>query len=102
MKMSHKFVATTQYLLVIVSLGLLCSCTKDVSLEPQYNFGYKYNHVYKTIDEILLHKIQELKTYYFLCRMNETTKQNRDDYLSLPKRNVILPKGTSFKVERLI
>lgn len=63
MKISHKFAATMQYLLVIVSMGLLCSCTQDVSLEPQCNFGYQYNHVYKTTDEILLEKEQGLKTY---------------------------------------
>lgn len=90
------------FVFAIIIMGMLCSCTKDVSLDPQYNYGFKYNHVYKTIDETLLLKEIHLENYYALHQMPEVDKQNRDNYLSLQDRFVLLPKGTLFRVEQLI
>ena len=52
MKLFYKSIKIVQYLLIVISMGLLCSCISDVSQDPQYNYGFIYNHVYKTIDEI--------------------------------------------------
>ena len=93
-----KIIKAMQYLLMIIIVGLLCSCISDVSHDPQYNFGFKYNHVYKTIDEVFLYKEPD---WYHLIKMKDIAKQNRHDYLSLSGRYVILPKGTLFRVEKL-
>lgn len=103
-----KIIKAMQYLLMIIIVGLLCSCISDVSHDPQYNLGFKYNHVYKTIDEVLLNKepdwhyLIQMEDTYYLLRMRDIAKQNRHDYLSLSERYVILPKGTLFRVEKLI
>ena len=88
-------------ILAAIFIGVLCSCTKDVSQDPQYNYGFKYNHVYKTIDETILEKESDFKTLYFLDKINEAGKKDMDDYLSLESKMVALPKGTLFRVERL-
>ena len=67
------------FVFAIIIMGMLCSCTKDVSQDLQYNYGFKYNHVYKTIDETLLLKEVHLKNYYALHQMPEVDKQNRDN-----------------------
>ena len=84
----------------IVLMMLLCSCI-NVSQDPKYNYGYKYNHVYKTIDEILLKKPSSGKGNFYLVRMRPVSKAHRDDYLPLSSGYNVLPKGTLFKVERL-
>ena len=99
-----KLFCTNKLLILILAaifIGVLCSCTKDVSQDPQYNYGFKYNHVYKTIDETILEKESDFKTLYFLDKINEAGKKDMDDYLSLESRMVALPKGTLFRVERL-
>ncbi|MPM67399.1 hypothetical protein SDC9_114321 [bioreactor metagenome] len=85
----------------IVMMMLLCSCISNVSQDPKYNYGYKYNHVYKTIDEVLLDKATSYADVFALKRMKPVDKEDRDSYLSLSSRLNVLPKGTLFKVERL-
>ena len=89
------------FVFTVIIMGMLCSCTKDVSQDPRYNYGFKYNHVYKTIDETILEKESDFKTLYFLDKMNEAGKKDMGEYLSLKSRMVALPKGTLFRVERL-
>ncbi len=102
MKLFYKSIKIVQYLLIVISMGLLCSCISDVSQNPQYNYGFIYNHVYKTIDEILLHKDPSSKNLYFLEQMGDVAKEYRYNYLSTKGKMVILPKGTLFRVEQLI
>ena len=90
------------FALAIVIIGVLCSCIKDVSDDPRYNYGYKYNHVYKTIDVTLLVKSYGFKTLYFISKMNEAGKRDIGSYLSLKNNTVVLPKGILFRVEQLI
>lgn len=90
------------FVFAVIVMEMLCSCTKDVSLDPQYNYGFKYNHVYKTIDETILEKESDFRTLYFLSKINEAGKKDMDEYLSLESRMVALPKGTLFRVEQLI
>ena len=90
------------FVFTVIIMGMLCSCTKDVSQDPRYNYGFKYNHVYKTIDETILEKESDFKTLYFLDKMNEAGKKDMGEYLSLKSRMVALPKGTLFRVEHLI
>ena len=98
-----KIIKAMQYLLMIIIVGLLCSCISDVSHDPQYNLGFKYNHVYKTIDEVLLNKEPDWSggTCNYLDPMSDFSRQDRHDYLSLSGRYISLPKGTLFRVEKL-
>ena len=102
MKPIHGNKLFLQFIFAVVFTGVFCSCTKDVSQDPRYNYGFKYNHVYKMIDETLLLKESHLKSYYALHQMSEVDKQNRDNYLSPQNRFILLPKGTLFRVEQLI
>lgn len=88
--------------LAIVFIGVLCSCRSDVSDDPRYNYGFKYNHVYKTIDVTLLEIVFDFGNSYFICKMSEADKKIIKYYLSLKGRIIALPKGTLFRVEQLI
>lgn len=101
MKLLSKNKFVILFVSAVIFSGVLCSCViMDVSHDPKYNYGYKYNHVYKTIDEALIHKPPG-DNLYFLHRMPEKDQKNIDKYLSPQGRYVLLPKGTLFRVERL-